>query len=72
MKAVQKYKSSVRSSRRRFEGLHAYPCEVQMLEKLRLDKFTERVFAPDDGGAAFAAQMTGKYPRIPINCNTEP
>ena len=48
---------------------YAFPRALQMLEEFDLDAFTSKVFDIDDAEAAFATQVTGKYPKILIRCN---
>ena len=50
---------------------YAFPRAVQWIERLDLSDFTNTVFDLDDGEQAFAAQMTGKYPKILIRCNPD-
>ena len=50
---------------------YAFPRAVQWIERLDLRDFTNTVFDLDDGEQAFAAQMTGKYPKILIRCNSD-
>jgi (R,R)-butanediol dehydrogenase/meso-butanediol dehydrogenase/diacetyl reductase/L-iditol 2-dehydrogenase len=49
---------------------YAYPRALQMLPKMQLEDFTSKVFFIDDAVEAFKAQITGKYPKILIQCNT--
>ena len=50
---------------------YAYPRAVQLLPHLNLKPLTSKVFELDDGVEAFAAQLTGKYPKILIRCNPD-
>jgi (R,R)-butanediol dehydrogenase/meso-butanediol dehydrogenase/diacetyl reductase/L-iditol 2-dehydrogenase len=50
---------------------YCYPRALQMLERMNLKPFTEKVFDLDDGVAAFDAQLSGKYPKIIIKCNPD-
>jgi (R,R)-butanediol dehydrogenase/meso-butanediol dehydrogenase/diacetyl reductase/L-iditol 2-dehydrogenase len=47
----------------------AFPRTVQLLPQLDLAPFTEQIFPLDQAGEAFAAHMTGKYPKIVVKCN---
>ena len=48
---------------------YAFPRAVQILERMNLEDFTQQVFDIDDGEEAFAAHLSGKYPKILIRCN---
>ena len=54
-----------------FVAPYAYPRALQMLTRMNLDALTEKVFSLDDGVEAFAAQLSGKYPKILIKCNED-
>ena len=54
-----------------FVAPYAYPRALQMLSRMHLDELTETVFPLDQGVEAFAAQLTGKYPKILIKCNED-
>ena len=47
-------------------------CEAGVMVALALVLgLTSKVFELDDGVEAFAAQLTGKYPKILIRCNPD-
>ena len=48
---------------------YAFPRAAQVLPRMQLDEFTAAVFDLDDVKEAFAAQISGKYPKILIRCN---
>ena len=48
---------------------YAYPRALQLLGRMNLEPFTHKVFTLDNVEDAFAAQMTGKWPKILIQCN---
>lgn len=50
---------------------YAYPRAVQLLPRLNLKPLTSKIFELDDGVEAFAAQLTGKYPKILVRCNPD-
>ena len=50
---------------------YAFPRAAQMLPELDLAPLTEKVFRLEDAEAAFAAQISGKYPKILIQCNPD-
>lgn len=50
---------------------YAFPRSLQLLPKMKLDKFTNKVFTIDQPEEAFAAQISGKYPKILIQCNED-
>ncbi len=49
---------------------YAFPRTLQMMEKFDLDDFTGKVFELDDVAEAFREQLSGKYPKILLRCNT--
>jgi (R,R)-butanediol dehydrogenase/meso-butanediol dehydrogenase/diacetyl reductase/L-iditol 2-dehydrogenase len=51
---------------------YAYPRAMQIMPRMSLADFTSAVFPIDEAEAAFAAQVTGKYPKILIKCNEIP
>ena len=51
---------------------YAYPRALQIMPRFQLEDFTSKVFDIDDAEEAFAAQITGKYPKILIRCNEIP
>lgn len=54
-----------------FIAPYAYPRALQMLHKYDLDEFVEHVYPLERGEEAFAAQITGKYVKIVIQCNQD-
>lgn len=48
---------------------YAYPRAMQLLPRMKLDAFSNKVFSMHQAEEAFAAQITGKYPKILIQCN---
>ena len=50
---------------------YTYPRALQMLPKMKLDPFIEKSFPIDQPEEAFAAQMSGKYLKILIECNPD-
>jgi (R,R)-butanediol dehydrogenase/meso-butanediol dehydrogenase/diacetyl reductase/L-iditol 2-dehydrogenase len=48
---------------------YAYPRAAAMLPRMQLEDFTSKVFYIDDCEEAFKAQISGKYPKILIECN---
>jgi threonine dehydrogenase-like Zn-dependent dehydrogenase len=54
-----------------FVSPYTYPRAVQLLPKMKLDPFVEKVFKIDEAEAAFAAQVSGKYLKILIQCNDD-
>lgn len=54
-----------------FVAPYAYPRAVNLLPRLNLKCLTETVFPLEDGVKAFEEQLTGKYPKILIQCNTD-
>jgi len=54
-----------------FVAPYAFPRALNLLPRLNLDKFTEKVFPLDDVSAAFDAQMSGEYYKILIHCNND-
>jgi threonine dehydrogenase-like Zn-dependent dehydrogenase len=48
---------------------YAFPRALQLLPLLKLDDFTGKVFPINEAEEAFAAHLTGKYPKILIKCN---
>lgn len=54
-----------------FIAPYAYPRALQMLERYKLDEFTEHVYPLDKGAEAFADQVTGKHVKILIQCNED-
>jgi 2-desacetyl-2-hydroxyethyl bacteriochlorophyllide A dehydrogenase len=54
-----------------FVAPYAFPRAVQLLPKMKLDHFVNKVFTIDQAEEAFAAQVSGKYPKILIQCNED-
>jgi (R,R)-butanediol dehydrogenase/meso-butanediol dehydrogenase/diacetyl reductase/L-iditol 2-dehydrogenase len=50
---------------------YAFPRAAQILPHMDLDDLTSKVFYIDDAAAAFEAQVSGKYPKILIQCNKD-
>ncbi|QSX07871.1 alcohol dehydrogenase catalytic domain-containing protein [Alkalibacter rhizosphaerae] len=50
---------------------YTFPRAKQMLTRFDLDALTAKVFFIDDAEAAFEAQVSGKYPKILIQCNPD-
>jgi threonine dehydrogenase-like Zn-dependent dehydrogenase len=50
---------------------YAFPRAAQILPQLDLDDLTSTVFYIDEAEAAFNAQISGKYPKILIQCNKD-
>lgn len=50
---------------------YCFPRAVQVLPRLDLAPFTEMVYPLDDADAAFAMHLSGKYPKVLINCNKD-
>lgn len=48
---------------------YAYPRAMQILPRMNLDKFINKIFTIDQAEEAFAAQLSGKYPKVLIKCN---
>ncbi len=48
---------------------YAFPRALQLLPRMELDPFIQKVFDIDDAVAAFEAQVSGKWPKILIRCN---
>ena len=54
-----------------FLSPHTFPRSVQLLEIIDLDPFLEAVFPLDQITEAFEVHMSGKYPKVVINCNAD-
>jgi 2-desacetyl-2-hydroxyethyl bacteriochlorophyllide A dehydrogenase len=50
---------------------YTYPRALQLLPKMKLDKFITKAFPIDQAEEAFAAQVSGKYLKILIECNAD-
>lgn len=53
-----------------FVAPYAFPRALQLLPRLNLKVFTNKVFSLEQATEAYAAQMTGKYPKILVECNS--
>jgi (R,R)-butanediol dehydrogenase/meso-butanediol dehydrogenase/diacetyl reductase/L-iditol 2-dehydrogenase len=51
---------------------YAFPRALQIMPRFKLEDFTNKIFNIDDAEEAFAAQVSGKYPKILIRCNEIP
>ncbi|WP_417564677.1 zinc-dependent alcohol dehydrogenase [Microbacterium sp.] len=52
-----------------FVSPYAFPRALQILPRLDLDELTQAVFPLDDAVGAFAAHVSGTYPKVVIRCN---
>ena len=48
---------------------YAFPRAVQVLPRLNLKPFIQHVYTIDQPEEAFAAHLSGKYPKVLIKCN---
>lgn len=48
---------------------YTFPRTLQLLPKIKLADFTNKMFELDDIQEAFRAQLTGKWPKILVRCN---
>ena len=48
---------------------YAFPRALQLMPRFSLDDFVSKSYKIDQAEEAFAAQITGKYPKILIQCN---
>lgn len=48
---------------------YAFPRAVQLMPRFKLDELTKKSYKIDQAEEAFAMQITGKYPKILIQCN---
>ncbi len=48
---------------------YAFPRALQLMPRFKLDEFTNKSYKIDQAEEAFAMQITGKYPKILIQCN---
>ena len=51
---------------------YAYPRAMQIMPRMKLDEFTRAVYPIDNAEEAFAAHVSGKYPKVLIKCNDFP
>ena len=54
-----------------FVSPYAFARTAQIIGRMQLDELTEQVFSIDDAEAAFEAHLSGKYPKILIQCNPD-
>ncbi|MDR1319641.1 MAG: alcohol dehydrogenase catalytic domain-containing protein [Treponema sp.] len=54
-----------------FVSPYVFPRAAQILGRMRLEDFTAQVYDLDDPEGAFAAHLSGKYPKILIRCNRD-
>lgn len=54
-----------------FASPYAYPRTANILGRLKLDDLTGVVFPLEQGVEAFAAHMSGKYPKVLVQCNPD-
>jgi (R,R)-butanediol dehydrogenase/meso-butanediol dehydrogenase/diacetyl reductase/L-iditol 2-dehydrogenase len=54
-----------------FVSPYVFPRAAQILGRMRLEDFTAHVYDLDDPEGAFAAHLSGKYPKILIRCNKD-
>jgi (R,R)-butanediol dehydrogenase/meso-butanediol dehydrogenase/diacetyl reductase/L-iditol 2-dehydrogenase len=54
-----------------FVSPYTFPRAAQILSRMQLDDFTANVYDLDDPEGAFAAHLSGKYPKILIHCNKD-
>jgi (R,R)-butanediol dehydrogenase/meso-butanediol dehydrogenase/diacetyl reductase/L-iditol 2-dehydrogenase len=52
-----------------FLAPYTFPRAIQMLPKLNLKAFTQKIFPLDQGVEAFEAHVSGKFTKILIKCN---
>ena len=48
---------------------YAFPRAVQVLPHMNLKPFIEHIYTIDQPEEAFAAHLSGKYPKVLIKCN---
>jgi (R,R)-butanediol dehydrogenase/meso-butanediol dehydrogenase/diacetyl reductase/L-iditol 2-dehydrogenase len=54
-----------------FIAPYVFPRTVNMLSRLNLKPFTECIFPLDQAHDAMVMQLTGKFPKVLINCNAD-
>ena len=50
---------------------YGFPRTAQILSRLELKEFTNKVYPLDDINEAFAMHLSGKYPKVIIKCNDD-
>lgn len=51
---------------------YAYPRAMQIMPRMKLEDFTHAIYSMDRAQEAFAAQVSGKHPKVLIKCNDFP
>ena len=54
-----------------FVSPYTYPRAIQLLPKMKLDRFIEKSYPIAQAEEAFAAQVSGKYLKVLIECNPD-
>jgi (R,R)-butanediol dehydrogenase/meso-butanediol dehydrogenase/diacetyl reductase/L-iditol 2-dehydrogenase len=54
-----------------FLSPHTFPRSVQLLTRMDFEPFLEAVYPLERIGEAFDCHMSGKYPKVIINCNAD-
>ena len=54
-----------------FVSPYAFSRTAQIIGRMQLEELTEQVFFIDDVEAAFEAHLSGKYPKILVQCNAD-
>jgi (R,R)-butanediol dehydrogenase/meso-butanediol dehydrogenase/diacetyl reductase/L-iditol 2-dehydrogenase len=54
-----------------FVSPYVFPRTAQIMGRMQLDDFTANVYDLDDPEGAFAAHLSGKYPKVLIHCNKD-
>ncbi|MEB3100559.1 zinc-dependent alcohol dehydrogenase [Ferviditalea candida] len=54
-----------------FVAPYAFPRAMQLLTELNLKPFTQKIFPLDQGIEAFEAHVSGKYPKVLIQCSED-
>jgi (R,R)-butanediol dehydrogenase/meso-butanediol dehydrogenase/diacetyl reductase/L-iditol 2-dehydrogenase len=54
-----------------FVSPYTFSRTAQIIERFDLDAFTQSVFSIDDCKEAFETHMSGKYPKVVIQCNSD-
>jgi (R,R)-butanediol dehydrogenase/meso-butanediol dehydrogenase/diacetyl reductase/L-iditol 2-dehydrogenase len=54
-----------------FVSPYAFTRAAQIIERLNLEDLTSAVFPIDDAKGAFAAHLTGDYPKVIVQCNAD-